>query len=141
MDEREKKEIKEAVDAADVALLHLRSARESLGSAGRWGLYDIFTQGGWIAGILKHRKMSDAETEMELAKYALNHFCKELRDVKGFEPVHVGEFLKFADIFFDGILVDLVAQSKINEAKEQCDSAINQVVYIRKKLMNRYYES
>ncbi len=56
-------EIQEAIEAADDAILHLESAREYLGSAGRWGLLDLFG-GGFISGIVKQSKMGDAEREI-----------------------------------------------------------------------------
>ena len=43
-------EIQEAIEAADDAILHLESAREYLGSAGRWGLLDLFG-GGYISPV------------------------------------------------------------------------------------------
>ena len=78
MNEMEAREIRQAIDAADNALDHLRSARRYLDSAGNWGLLDMFG-GGLISGFMKHSKMSDAEREIDDARYALQRFSKELR--------------------------------------------------------------
>ena len=136
MDELNRREIQEAIVAADDAIVHLRSAREALGSAGRWGLLDMFG-GGWISGLVKHSRMSDAENEIENARYALQRFSKELRDVNGYSSIHISEFLTFADFVFDGFLVDFMVQSKISQAKQQCDEAIYRVAAVREELENR----
>ena len=136
MNEVERREIEEAISAADNALHHLGSARKYLGSAGNWGLVDIFG-GGMITGLIKHSKMGNAEREVQEAKYALQKFSKELRDVSGYSSIHINEFLTFADFVFDGVLADVLVQSKISEAKRQCDDAIRQVTIIRKELASK----
>ena len=103
MNDIEIKEIREAIDAADNALDHLHSARKYLDSAGNWGLLDMFG-GGLISGFMKHSKMGDAEREIDNARYALQKFSKELRDVSGYSSIHINNFLTFADIFFDGFV-------------------------------------
>ena len=136
MNEVERREIKEAISAADDALYHLESARKYLGSAGNWGLVDIFG-GGMITGLIKHSKMGNAEREVREAKYALQKFSKELRDVSGYRSIHINEFLTFVDFVFDGFLADVVVQSKISEAKRQCDDAIRHVIAIRRELSSK----
>ena len=134
MNDIERREVKEAVEAADYALYHLKSARSCLNSAGNWGLLDMFG-GNIITGLLKHGKMASAEREIDEARYALQKFSKELRDVHGFSSIHIGDFLTFADFFFDGFVMDVIVQSKISDAKRQCDQAIRQVEDIRRQLV------
>ena len=134
MNEIERREVNEAIDVADDAIYHLKSARRCLDSAGTWGLFDIFG-GNMITGLLKHSKMASAEREIDDARYALQKFSKELRDVRGFSSIHIDEFLTFADFFFDGFVMDVIVQSKISTAKRQCDDAIRQVESIRKRLV------
>ena len=136
MNDIERRETKEAIDAAEDALYHLYLARKQLGSAGNWGLLDIFG-GGLISGLIKHSKMSDAEREIEEARYSLQRFSKELRDVTGYSSIHIDEFLTFADFVFDGLLADVWVQSKISKAKEQCDDAIVRVSQIKSELEAR----
>ena len=136
MNENERRETEEAINAAEDALYHLYLARKKLGSAGNWGLLDIFG-GGLISGLIKHSKMSDAEREIEEARYALQNFSKELRDVSGYSSIHIDEFLTFADFVFDGLLADVWVQSKISRAKEQCDDAIIRVSQIKDELEAR----
>ena len=110
MNEIEVREIKEAIEASDDALYHLKEARRELGSAGGWGLVDMFG-GGLLSGLIKHGKMGSAEREIEAAKYALQKFSKELRDVSGYSSMHINDFLTFADFFFDGFVADFLVQS------------------------------
>ncbi len=130
------KEINEAINAADDALYHLNRARKSLNSAGNWGLVDIFG-GDLLSGLVKHSKMGNAEREIEEAKLSLQRFSKELRDVSGYSSIHINDFLTFADFIFDGFLADIIVQSKISEAKRQCDKAIRQVSDIKKELQRK----
>lgn len=73
--------------------------------------------------------MNNASTYMENAKYDLQVFQRELRDVYNNldMKVDVSGFLSFADFFSDGIVADYLVQSRIGEARRQVDSAINQV--------------
>ncbi len=133
MNNIDRREVTEAINAADEALEHLRSARKCLNSAGNWGLLDMFG-GNMITGLFKHGKMASAEREIEQARYSLQKFSRELRDVQGFSSIHINDFLTFADFFFDGFVADILVQSKISNAKKQCDDAIRRVQDIRGQL-------
>ncbi len=139
MNEIEVREIQEAIAAADDALEHLNSARSYLGSAKNWGIVDMLG-GGLISGLVKHSKMGNAEREIEAARSALKRFSKELRDVSGYSSIHINEFLTFVDFVFDGFLADVFVQSKISEARKQCDDAIRQVTNIRYELIDKLNE-
>lgn len=128
-------EIREAIDAADAALKHLENAADMLDDAGRWGIVDMLG-GGLITTLLKHRKISDAQDEIDEAKHALRIFVKELDDVDEATGLNVelGSGLQFADIFFDGVLADWIAQNKIDRAKQQVADAMRQVYAVRSQL-------
>ena len=128
-------EIREAIDAADAALKHLGNAADMLDDAGRWGIVDMLG-GGLITTLLKHRKISDAQDEIDEAKRALRIFVKELDDVDEATGLNVelGSGLQFADIFFDGVLADWIAQNKIDRAKRQVADAMRQVYAVRSQL-------
>ena len=133
MNSLDRREITEAINAADEALEHLKRARQCLGSAGNWGILDMLG-GNLLTGFLKHSKMNNAEREIDEAKWALQKFSKELRDVDGFSSIHINDFLTFADFFWDGFVADVLVQSKISNAKKQCDEAIMRVAQIREEL-------
>ena len=42
-----------------------------------------------------------------------------------------------ADFFMDGLIADIWVQSKISDARKQCDDAIHKVSMIRGELVNR----
>lgn len=121
-------EAREALEAGERALRSLREAQNYLQSAKNWGFWDMFG-GNLITTAIKHTKMDNASACMENAKYDLQIFQKELRDVYITLDmrIDVDGFLNFADYFFDDFVSDYMVQSKINKAKEQVDSAINQI--------------
>lgn len=129
MSERENLvEMNEAIIAGKQALSSMKMARESLRSAGNWGIADLLG-GGFIVNMIKHSRLDEAAKRLEEAKRQMRRFQKELRDVE--LPcevyVHVDGFLTFADFFFDGIVADWLVQSRINDAKEELDEAIDYV--------------
>ena len=136
MENQFNKEIQEAIQAANHALACLRQADAYLQSAKNWGLFDMLG-GGALTTFFKHSKMDDARYEMERAKRALQGFRKELADVD--QRLHlsleIGDFLTFADYFFDGLIADWLVQSKIQDAKAQVENAIIQVRQIREDLL------
>ncbi len=139
MDSQNDNEVREAIYAADDALEHLMRAKQCLNSAGNWGLLDLFG-GNMITGLMKHGKMATAEREIEEARWALKNFSRELSDVEGASSIHINDFLTFADFFFDGFVADIFVQSKIGNAKKQCDEAIRRVRTIRDQLTGMIYK-
>ncbi len=129
-------EIREAIEAADNALVYLRQARKNLDSASNWGLLDMFG-GGLLSSFMKHSKMDDAQRDIQNARSAVLKFNKELGDIKGYSSIHISEYLKFADIFMDGFVFDIMVQSKINNSKNQCEEAIRQIENIKRDLENK----
>jgi len=128
------KEICEALQAGEQALMSLHEAQKYLNSAGNWGIVDILG-GGLITNLIKHSKMNNAQQCMETAKRDLRQFQQELDDVDEYLPnIDIGDFLTFADFFFDGFITDIFVQSRISDAKEQVAEAIYQVESIVNRL-------
>ena len=132
-----KREMQEAVQAGERALQSLYAARDKLGSARNWGIFDM-VGGGFFSSLMKRSQMDGASQCMERAKQDLRRLQKELRDIQ--VPmdlkIEVGDFLSFADIFFDNLLVDWMVQSKIAEARVQVEDAIFRVESILMDLRN-----
>jgi hypothetical protein len=130
------KEVNEAIQSADNALYYLNNANQYLDSAGGWGILDLLG-GGFISTLAKHSKMNKAQQELQQAKYAVQDFKKELQDVGRIDniDVNVGDFLTFADFFFDGFVADWLVQSKIRDAQKQINDAIYQITYIKNQLL------
>ena len=127
------KEKREAIEAGQRALSSLRTAKENLNSAKNWGLVDMFG-GGFFSTMLKHSKMDQARQNMEQAKYDLRNFSRELR--RSYFNINTGDFLSFADYFFDGFVVDWMVQDRINNARHQVEEAIRRTEYIINQLQH-----
>ena len=130
------RERQEAIDAGERALDSLYGVRKELESAGNWGLLDMFG-GGMFTTFVKHSKMNDAQRYMERAKRDLAAFSRELADVSETLNINTGDFLSFADYFFDGFLADMMVQSRIRDAQRQVDDAIYRVESILSRLRNQ----
>ena len=131
------KEKREAMEAGNRALHSLREAQANLDSARNWGLWDMFG-GGTITSLIKSSKMDRAKQNMEQAKYDFRNFSKELDDVNMACNLNIatGDFLSFADYFFDGFVVDWMVQDRINTARRQVDEAIRRTEYIVNQLQH-----
>ena len=129
------KEMREAMEAGQRALSLLERARDCLNSAGNWGIWDMLG-GGLLSTFMKQSKMKDAEGLLQEARSALKGFQKELMDVETIAEFHIetGDFLSFADYFFDGFIVDWLVQSRISEARRQVEDAVCKVRYILNQL-------
>ena len=130
-----RKEIEEAINAATEALNNLDDAAKALGTASTWGLVDLFG-GGSITTFLKRERMHEASKKIDAAKRSMNKLSRELRDVDTYVDIDIemGDFLGFADYFFDGMLADWMVQSKIGKAREQVRRAQEQVWDVRNAL-------
>lgn len=77
-----------------------------------------------------------AKQNMEQARYDLRNFSEELNDVNMacHLDIDTGDFLSFADWFFDGFVVDWMVQDQINQASQQVAEAIHRVEGILRQL-------
>ena len=126
------KERQEAIIAGERALDSLYEAQNQLRKARNWGIYDILG-GGFISSLIKHSKIDNARTCIERAKYDLQCFNRELRDVSYDISVDVGDFLTFFDLM-DSFFADLLVQSRIADASRKIDDAIYKVQDILRSL-------
>ena len=92
--------------------------------------------GGFFTTMLKHSRIDQAKRNMEQAKYDLRNFSRELNDVNMACNLNIdtGDFLSFADYFFDGFVVDWVVQDRINNAQRQVEEAIRRTESIVNQL-------
>ncbi|WP_138919095.1 hypothetical protein [Ornithinibacillus scapharcae] len=129
------KEIEEAITAGDGAKRALENAKESLNSASNWGTLDMFG-GGMLSSAIKHSKMDDASNYIHIAQQRMRSFQKELLDINEMIQVDMdmSGLLKFADFFFDGIIVDWMVQGRINNSMNQVEEQLSQVWDILTKL-------
>ena len=131
------KEIREAIAAGERALSSLRAAQNKLNSARSWGFLDMFG-GNFITGLIKHSKVSDASRYVDDARRDMAAFQNELGDIQDLQnmDIRIGDFLTFADFFWDGFLSDILVQSKIYDARRKIADAINRTESVVRKLRN-----
>ena len=130
-----RREMIEAINSGEQALIKLKEAQTKLNSASNWGILDILG-GGFLSTMIKRSKMEEANRLMKEAQVSLWRFQEELKDVNlSFDlNLEVGDFLSFADYFFDGVVADFMVQSKISDAKEKVAQTIYRVQQILNKL-------
>lgn len=146
------KEFNEAIQAGQYAEQALQNAQESLNSASNWGTFDMLG-GGMISTAIKHSRMDDASDYIHIAQSRMRDFQKELLDIDEMIPVDTDMpgLLKFADFFFDGLIVDWMVQGRINDSIDQVGDQLIQVrriiaklntenTYLQNQLANLYEE-
>lgn len=135
------KEVEEAIWAGNGLLTSLEGVIESLESAERWGVWDILG-GDLLSTAVKHSRIDDARTEIDKVQADMSRFKRELADVQqAFDlRIDIGGFDTFADFFFDGLIVDWVVQSKIEDslgqalqAKKLMDDTLKKLQALRQK--------
>lgn len=133
------REMTQAREAGSVAQIELDSVLGNLKKAAGWGTFDILA-GSMLSSIAKHDHIDDARRHAQNAQLALNVFSRELKDVDVHAEVviDISSFSKFADIFFDNIVSDLMVQSKIRGSLERTQQWLAQVQHIMAKLDARY---
>ena len=131
------KEKREAADVGNRALRSLKAAQENLSSAKNWGIWDMLG-GGFISTMAKHSKMDRAKENLAKARSDLKSFSRKLQDVNMacHLDIETGDFLSFADWFFDGFVVDWMVQDRINQASRQVEEAIHRVERILRQLQD-----
>lgn len=115
-------ELREAISAGNTVLSSLDQAQDRMSSAKNWGTWDMLG-GGMLSTAMKHSRISEAREAMHTAQRNLRRFERELKDVERDISIdlHIGEFLTFADYFFDGFITDYLVQGKINDALDQIE--------------------
>ena len=118
--ETQQKEIQEAVNAGNRALDITRKILEDLDSAKNWSTFDLMG-GGLIADMAKYDRLNKVQDKIQDLQAALRGFRTELADVteriSGDLHVEIGDFLHFADYFFDGLFTDWMVYDKINDSR------------------------
>ena len=124
----DQKELAEAVQAGESALRGLRRVQTDLQSAANWGTWDMLG-GGILTTMAKHSKIDTAKQHAHAAQRQLRRYQEELADAgqRLAVSLEIGDFSKFADYFFDGLIADWIVQSKIEKASSACSSVASQV--------------
>lgn len=124
----ETREIDEAIAAALGVHAALERVIASLESAEGWGTWDMLG-GGLLSTMAKHSEIDDARAAVEEVQSRMNRFNRELADVQRSMEVRIdiGPLDTFADFFFDGLIMDWVVQSKIQDSLAQAKQAQSKI--------------
>jgi len=131
----DKETILKAENAVDNALEHLNKGLEYLNKAYNWGIADIMG-GLLIVSIAKHKKLSSAKAELDLARTHMNRLIKIMGSSRRSSEIRIPEksFLTFSDIMIDNPISDIVAQNKIDECRTKVEETITKMELIQQKL-------
>lgn len=128
--ENQQKEIQEAINAGNQAFYIARKILEDLNSAKNWSTFDLMG-GGLIADMAKYDKLNKVQDQIQDLQNALRRFRTELADVteriSGNLYVEIGDFLHFADYFFDGLFTDWMVYDKINDSRNRTMQTSDQI--------------
>lgn len=133
----QRQELREALDVGHQALSTARDVQDELDGARDWGTWDLLG-GGILADMAKHERLDNAQTQINRLQIYLRRFRTELADVKiqANVTLQIDEFLRFADWFFDGLIVDWTVQSKIQAAQNEIYGTICQIQTLLDRLDN-----
>ena len=119
------REREEAIEAGERALDSLREARSYISSAKGFGLWDILGGGSFVT-LFKHMKIDKARQAIDRARYDLQDFSRELRDIRTNLDIDIGDFLTIFDLM-DNFFADIMVQSRLSDAGRRIDDAIYKV--------------
>lgn len=134
--ESQKREVQEAIRAGREALDTSDAILLSLGSAENWGTWDLIG-GGLMTDMIKHSKLDEAQNQVTTLQETLRRFKTELADIEIQADLQVGVdgFMRFADVFFDGLFVDWAVMNKISNSKSQVQDTKAQI----ERVLNHLY--
>ena len=129
------KELEEAISAGKTAEYIADDILQNLSSAEGWGTWDMIG-GGLITDLTKHSHLDDAQEQVGRLQRALSKFKTELADVEIIADmkVNVDGFLRFADVFFDGLFSAWSVMNQIKDAQGQVKDVKNQISSLLYKL-------
>ena len=108
--EYRRRETEEAMNAGRYAESAAEDVINCLSGASTWGVH-----------------IDNAQRAMERLRSALRRFGAELEDVGGRVDVSMGDFMGFADVFFDNVFVDMAVNSRINNSLYSAQDALRRI--------------
>lgn len=133
----QQREIEEAINAGNCAFRIAQKILEDLDSAKKWSTVDLLG-GNLIADMAKHDKINKVQDRIQDLQNALRGFRTELADVteriSGDLYVEIGDFLHFADYFFDGLFADWMVYDRINDSWNRTHQTCEQIQRVLEQL-------
>lgn len=120
-----KQKIEEALVVGQQTLDSLHSAQIKLNSAKSWIVLEGFG-GSLLTSMMKHLKTADTQDYVETAKKDIVKFQVVLKSIVMPEEIkrRTGMYISFATFFLDGTIDEYMVKSKVDNAQEQIEDAI-----------------
>lgn len=133
---KQRNEIREAASAGRRAKGTADRVLSQLKDADNWNTWDLVGGDGVITHLAKHSHLDEAQALLQDLQNDLSRFRTELEDTHIGTAVQVNadSFLRFADWFFDGLLVDLTMRDKIRQAQQSVGVTREQLTRVLEKL-------
>ena len=126
------------IKSLEKAVEHLDLALKALNSARTWSIVDVIGLGGIFGDIFEYSEFSKAKKEVEHAANIIREVESELKNVEVKVPeIDHTTLWAFLDIGFDGLIIDLLRHSRINEAKAKVEETIKAVNRLISQLNNK----
>lgn len=122
------RELREALEQGELARTLALELQKELDSAEDLGAWDLLG-GGLLVDMAKHEHLDRAQALVERLQAQIRRFKTELADVDIRQDleIHIDSSLRFADWFFDGFIVDLAVQNRIEDAQDRVGSVLQQI--------------
>lgn len=135
------KELMEAIEAGYVVIDQLKVIVKEMENASTWGTIDMFG-GGMMSSMIKHSHIDSAQKKIAELSENLHRFQKEVNDVKQVElpDVSIEGWLSGADIFFDNMIFDFMAQSKIDKNLKALRNCLSTITTLQDQLLSEQYD-
>lgn len=137
-------ELEEARAAGDRATAALERMEDSLESARRYGVWDTWMGGGFLADMAKHQRLDEAESWAEESRAALAAFQRELRDVDAAikaPTIGIDSWDRGFDIWLDNLWTDWSILNKIDDALEGVRHTAGQLESLTSRLERQLAET
>lgn len=110
-------ELSDAIDAGEHAYYSLQDTLKALEKASNWSTADM-PGGGLVTSFMQNSHLDDAKASLHRTERRIRQFQDELIDIEQHEnaDLHIGNFFKITDYFYDELIVDWVVHSKISKA-------------------------
>lgn len=137
----QERELTEAIEAGTDALRTTADAMQIIETAKDWATFDLLG-GGFLVDLAKHDKLDQGQKLIEDLQVQLQRFNRELSDVtiRSCLQVNIDGMLKFADIFFDGLLADSTVLNRIKQSLAQVSQTREDILIILRQLQNELEE-
>lgn len=121
------RELREALEQGELARTLALELQKELDSAEDLGAWDLL--GGGLLVDMANTSIWIGRRLVERLQAQIRRFKTELADVDIRQDleIHIDSSLRFADWFFDGFIVDLAVQNRIEDAQDRVGSVLQQI--------------